>query len=170
MPSLLTVETPKLSCNACRKFQCLVEGKKKRSAEGFPNPWVFLCAWESCCAWEGGFLQCVFSHGKSQTPGGEQRCFPVRALPHLSMLLGLWHRRLRWCPQGCFTGVSYFCPWKCKGKALPSCHLPLYPILLPAVHGGAQERLFLFFCPFWVQQGRSTPIPSLLVSRGMFPF
>lgn len=45
--------------------------------------------------------------------GKKQRCFPVCALPHLSMLLGLWHRRLSWCPR-CY----YFCTWEVKHSAL----------------------------------------------------
>lgn len=59
--------------------------------------------------------------------GKKQRCFPVCALPHLSMLLGLWCRRLSRCPQCC-----YFCTWEVKHSALippeGACS-PLLPLL-----------------------------------------
>lgn len=38
--------------------------------------------------------------------GQRQRCFPVHARLHLSMLVGLWSR-LSWCPQCCFTRVIF---------------------------------------------------------------
>lgn len=70
-----------------------------------------------------------FPMGSHTRQGEKPSCFPVHALPHLSMLLGLRHRRLRWCPQGCFTGAIFVCG---KGKALPLCHVPLYPIAATA--------------------------------------
>lgn len=80
--------------------------KKLNQQEGFPNPLVFLCAWKSRSVWGGRSLQHMFFHG-SQRPAGmvrkNQKSFPLHALPHLSMLLGLWSRRLSWCPPCCFT-------------------------------------------------------------------
>lgn len=109
-----------------------------------------------------------FPTGSHTQQGEKQSCFPVHALPHLSMLLGLWHRRLRWCPQGCFTGVIFVCG---KGKALPSCHVPLYP----SHHCHSSQPWMvelradsLYFSALLGQS--STPIYSPLVSRGMFPF
>lgn len=121
-----------------------------------------------------GFLQCVFSCGESQAVRRKTKMFSVHALPHLSLLLGLWPSRLRWCPQGCFTGVSYFCTG--KGKALPSCQAPLYPIhpLYPTL--SSQPCLvelrgdFPSFSALLATAGQEPSHPLTAGQQGMFPF
>lgn len=94
-----------------------------------------------------------FPMGSHSQPGEKQRCFPGRALPHLSLLLGLWHRRLRWCPQGCFTGVSYFCTWQGEGSAL----VPGSPLS----HGCHSSQ------PWMVElRGHFPSFPALLAAAG----
>lgn len=59
------------------------------------------------------------SHHPAGTWRKKQRCFPAYALLHLSMLLGLWRRRLSWCPQRCFTRVIFV---RGKWNTLPLYH------------------------------------------------
>lgn len=101
------------------------EGKKNLSQkEGFPNHFGFCVLGKA--VWRVKSLQCMFFHGKSPLSWcseiKNQRCFPVHALPYLSMLLGLWHRRL-----SCFIQVIFIRgKWNTLLFHHQEGHVPLY--------------------------------------------
>lgn len=100
-----------------------------------------------------GFLQCVFSHGKSHTARRKTKLFSCPCTPTPFHAPGIMAQKIKVVSSRLFHR-GYFCMWEGEGSALvprSPLSLPSLP-QLPAMDGGAQGRLPLFFCPSWLKQ------------------